>query len=97
MTIQVDENDLAFITDTLKHKIPKAKFWAFGSRIKGNSKPYSDFDIAIVSDKPISLITLSEIDEIFSNSDLPFKIDLIDWHRISPEFQQLILKQYVAL
>ena len=32
-----------------------------------------------------------------SLSDLPIKVDLVDWHDISVEFQQLILKNYQVI
>lgn len=38
---------------------------------------------------------MSELEEVFSNSDLHFTIDLVDWHRISTEFQQHIQQQAV--
>ena len=34
------------------------------------------------------------LQDALEESDLPFKVDLVDWHDISAEFQQLILKNY---
>lgn len=35
--------------------------------------------------------------DAFEYSELPFRVDLLDWHRISKGFQKLILKNYVPL
>jgi hypothetical protein len=32
-----------------------------------------------------------------AESDLPFKVDLIDWRTISDEFRQIIKKKYTIL
>lgn len=34
-----------------------------------------------------------EIKEVFSNSALPYKVDISDWHRITNKFQASILKE----
>lgn len=44
-------NELKEFKSTIKKDIPIDKFILFGSRAKGTSKKYSDFDILIVSKK----------------------------------------------
>ena len=90
--IQLTPEQHAFILFTLHHHMPQARFLAFGSRVSGTAKPYSDLDIAVMDEKPIHLLTLSALTEALSESDLPFKVDIVDWHRISEEFQQVILR-----
>ena len=95
--MQVDTNDADTIKQILQTHLPNAKYWLFGSRIKGTAKPFSDLDIAIISSQPIPLETLSTLEEAFANSDLPYKIDLVDFQRISTEFQSLIKNNHVEL
>ncbi len=97
MAIQIENNELKFIKHLILKYVPDAKIKAFGSRVKGTAKKYSDLDIAIQADQSISLLTLSNLEEAFANSDLVYKVDLIDWHRISPEFQQHIEKNCVVI
>ena len=49
------------------------------------------------ADGAISPSLLTEMREELANSSLPFKVDLIDWHRISDEFRAEILKQHYRL
>lgn len=71
--------------------------WAFGSRAEGRSKAYSDLDLAIVSTEPLPLALLAEVSEAFSESDLPWRVDLVDWATTSEAFRQRILACKVEL
>lgn len=37
----------------LQKHVPGHAVWAFGSRVKGTAKPYSDLDLAIITDTPL--------------------------------------------
>jgi hypothetical protein len=53
--------------------------------------------LVIVSEQPLSLSLLAEIAEAFSESDLPWKVDLIDWATTSEQFRQRILALKLVL
>lgn len=95
--MQLSNSEIQKVRQILYKHLPNVKFWLFGSRIKGTAKHYSDLDIAIISEQPINLTTLSALEEEFAESDLTFKVDLVDWQRISSEFKDVIRKNYVAL
>ena len=81
-----------FIVKNILRLLPKGKIIAFGSRIQGTAKKYSDLDIAIFQEQKIPLRVLSNLSEFFSESELPYKIDLVDGTRIDEEFRELIKK-----
>jgi len=60
----------------------------FGSRARGNATPVSDIDIGIKGANPIPFSVLSELRDAVENLNLPFKVDLVDMHHVSPEFYQ---------
>ena len=62
----------------------------FGSRASGTAKEYSDLDIAIMGDEPLSLRVVSALDEALGESDLPFKVDIVEWARIDEGFRRII-------
>lgn len=74
----------------LKKFVPDCEVRAFGSRVQGTHKKYSDLDLALISDKSIPIRTMALLKEAFSESDLPFKVDLVDWAMISEEFRKVI-------
>jgi predicted nucleotidyltransferase len=71
--------------------------WAFGSRVKGDPKPFSDLDLAILGDKPLTLSTLAELADDFSESDLPFKVDIVDLATTGEAFRKVIEAERVVL
>ena len=38
-----------------------------------------------------------EIQDAFEESTLPFRVDVLDWHRISPSFRRVIQDKYDIL
>ena len=70
-------------------------FYAFGSRVKGNPRRFSDLDICFFEDIPWSI--RAHIDEDFDESDLPFKVDVIDWNACDNSFQNLIRNDLVLI
>lgn len=64
--------------------------WIFVSRVFANSKPYSDLDIALQNNnnETIPLKTLASIKADFIDSDLPWKVDVIDYNSISGIFKE---------
>lgn len=89
----ISDHEWQQVSTILQHFLPEYEVWAFGSRVNGNAKPYSDLDLAIISKQPIPLPLLAEVSETFSESDLPWKVDLVDWATTSERFRQVIAAQ----
>ncbi len=96
-SLSIGEKELAIVSEILRKIVPGCEVWAFGSRVRGEAKPYSDLDLAIVSDQPLSLARLAELREAFSDSDLPWKVDLVDWASADPEFRKIIEREKVVI
>ena len=62
----------------------------FGSRSNGTQKKFSDLDLCFLEDIPWNI--RAHIDEDFENSDLPFKVDIIDFKKCDTSFKKLIEK-----
>ena len=56
-----------------------AKAYLFGSRSKGNYKPFSDIDIAIKSNSPEISKKIAVFKEAWEQSKLPYKVDITSW------------------
>lgn len=77
--LQVTPQQWQIIQGILQHYVQGYTVWAFGSRVGGPCKPYSDLALVIVSEQPLPLSLVAAIAEAFSESDFPWKVDLIDW------------------
>ena len=80
----------------LKKHVPDATVWVFGSRVKQTANNSSDLDLAIVSQSKIPLQVMNLLKFDFEESDLPFKVDVLDWQSISDDFKKVIKEKYVV-
>ncbi len=96
--IDLTPEQLALVLQILTTHLPQhAKAFIFGSRATGTAKKFSDIDIAIDATTPLSLPLLASLNHEFEESDLPFKVDIVDWQSISNDFQHRILQHYLPI
>ena len=69
----------------------------FGSRATGRARRYSDIDLAIDAGRPLTLHELAGLSEAFSDSDLPYRVDLVDWHNIDERWRETIAAERAPL
>lgn len=84
--IHIDSDDLIILHSILDKY--KYTFYAYGSRVKGTHRKFSDLDLCIM--EPISDLDMFYLKEAFEESDLPFKIDVRRWNDMSEDFQAII-------
>ena len=68
----------------------------FGSRAHGTAKPFSDLDLLVLG-PALDASLRGTLEEAFDESDLPFRVDIIEAMAVSAEFRALIEPQAVAL
>ncbi len=92
MAIKLDlsNEQLDEVKCILKTFIPERPVCVFGSRVNGKARLYSDLDIAVYGDYPLSLDKLATLREAFDESNLPFKVDIVDYLTASKAFQEII-------
>jgi len=88
--ISVSSRELEIVLDIIKTYAPAYDVLAFGSRFHGKIKKYSDLDLAFVGKDKLSLKTRFLLEDAFSESDLPFRVDVLDYLAVSPEFRAII-------
>lgn len=71
---------------------PDWEIRAFGSRVAGGAQPFSDLDLAIVSDLPIPPERIATLRDAFAESDLPFMVDIVDWTSLSESMRATIVR-----
>lgn len=87
-------DQLEIVQNILAKHIPSVRVVAFGSRVHGkNLKPFSDLDLCLMTKKPIDIHLLGTLKHDFSESDLPIKVDVVDWSAVDPKFQEIISQQ----
>jgi len=84
--IVLTKGEKMIVHDILNKFVPTYKVFVFGSRAKGTKKPFADLDLLISGDTPIPNLTVALLRDAFSESDLPFRVDLLDEKTTSSEF-----------
>jgi predicted nucleotidyltransferase len=86
------------VLDILRAHLPQnTKVWVFGSRATGRARPYSDLDLAIDAGRRLTLDETARLAEAFSDSDLPYRVDLVDWHDIDDRWRRTIAAERATL
>ena len=91
MPIDVSQDHLKIVESILKKYIPNRRVIAFGSRVNGTARKTSDLDLCIMGDEHVSFKLLSNLRDEFSLSNLPYKVDLIDWTTVASDFRKIIM------
>ena len=98
MTSALDMRDdhARILRSVLRTHLPKGvRAYVFGSRARGSARQYSDLDLALEWDRPLGLDFLGRIAEALSESDLPYKVDIVDLLTADPSFRARIAVESV--
>lgn len=95
--IDLSLHDWNEVIRVLREHLPDYEVWAFGSRVKGTAKPYSDLDLVIASEQPVPIATMAELRDALVESDLTIKVDVVDWATTSRQFREIILENRVLV
>ena len=88
--IALSEKQLETTRGILAKRLSGCEVVAFGSRVKGDAKPSSDLDLAIIGMERTDFSSLLRLKDDFAESDLPFRVDVLDWHRTDAGFRTII-------
>ena len=95
--IDIVPADLEIVRQILQDFVPEIEVRAFGSRVTWSARETSDLDLALMTDDRLSDSCSMDLREAFSESELPFKVDLIDWATTSDNFRKVIEREYVVV
>jgi predicted nucleotidyltransferase len=96
----VERLDLApahrrIVLDLLGANLPQgSKVWVFGSRATGQARRYSDLHLALDAGRRLKLDASAALREAFTESDLPYRVDVVDWHAIDDRLRRLIAERF---
>ena len=90
--IDLAPHDLEKVRSILRKHAGEREVRAFGSRVTGRARRYSDLDLAIMGERPLPWQTVARLREAFEESDLPIVVDVIDWAATSEEFRRAVVQ-----
>lgn len=92
--LDLAERHLETIKRILAAYVGDCEVRAFGSRGNGTATKHSDLDLAVVGNSKLERRVKTLLREAFEESDLPFRVDVIDYHAISQQFRAIIDQKY---
>lgn len=95
--IDLDAADLETVRRILRRHVPEYEVRAFGSRVTGKARRLSDLDLAIMTDRPLPWDRSAELREAFTESDLPMKVDVLDWALTGEAFRRIIEQRFEVI
>ncbi len=93
----VRSDQLAEIKSILEQYVPGCEVPAFGFRVTGMTKPWSDLDLAVIGPESLGFQKIGRLIEAFQESTLPFRVDVLDRHNVSSSFHQIIAQHYAVI
>ncbi len=97
MTIMLEDRQREEILNYCRVFVPEAKIFVFGSRATGRATERSDLDLALQAPRALPLEKIYQLKNVFSNSDLPFRVDVVDLNAVTADFAAAIRNQAVLL
>jgi len=91
--INITEDEKKIVISIIEKCVPNAKVMVYGSRFRGTNSSSSDLDLAFDNQgQKLSLRLRAELEDAFSDSNLPYMVDVTDLNSISDDFKQKILE-----
>ena len=96
--LDVEPRWMSIVDDILSRLAPRpCRVWAFGSRVKGRARRFSDLDLALDAGRPLTLRETAVLADAFDESDLPWRVDIVDLVTCSDTFRQEIERQALLI
>ena len=88
--VNLDRKHLETVIEILEEKVPDCEVHAFGSRVNGAARKYSDLDLVLKGQERLDWRRIESLKDALSESDLPIMVDVIDWHAIDDDFRAIV-------
>ena len=97
--LDMQPQHLALLRELLQQHLPHAEVWVYGSRVNGNGHEASDLDLVVRQPLDLKQETpqLGEMREAFIESNLPIRVEVVDWARVPASFHREIEQAYVVV
>ena len=98
-TLDLPQHYLEQVKVLLHTYVPHTEVWAYGSRVSGGSHAASDLDLALRNavNPAAEIPELFDLKEAFIESNLPIRVDIMDWARIPESFRREIERAHVVI
>ncbi len=76
--LDLTPEQLALVRGLLARHVPAREVRAFGSRVTGRARRWSDLDLVVMGREALPDLVLAHLRADLEDSDLPFRVDLLE-------------------
>ena len=94
---QLAPHHLRKVLAILAARLPALTVMVFGSRARGSARPSSDLDLLVEAAEPLDEVTMAHLQQDFVESDLPFRVEVLDGALVDAAFRARIAPDLMPL
>lgn len=95
MALCIESNHLETVQRLLGIHFEGMEVWAHGARVTGvDLTPETELELVVISEKPLSFEVMTAAEKAFVDSNLPFRVDIMDWAKLPESLQKQIKKEH---
>ena len=95
--IDLPDDQLARVRDIIGQHMRNGEVFAFGSRVTGRAKKFSDLDLMVKTHGLLPWRKLADLRDSFEDSELPITVDVVDWNACTEQFRSQVGPQLVRI
>ena len=69
------------------------RLFLFGSRSEGTNRRFSDYDLGVLGPKKVSASDLALMSADLDDSDIPYRVEVVDFQNVSENFRRSAMKK----
>lgn len=95
----IDAKTIELVTQIIRRHLPDQSYksFIFGSHATGNNRKFSDIDLGIMGPRSLSSKEYISIANDLEESSLSFRVDLVDFTKVSDKFKQVSLRDTIQI
>lgn len=95
MALCIESEHLEKVQRILALHFEGMEVWAHGARVTGvDLTPNTELELVVISERPLSFEVMTAVEKAFVDSDLPFRVDIMDWAKLPESLQKQIKKEH---
>ena len=85
--LDISPEHLETVKTILSQFVPDCEVRAFGSRCNGTARKHSDLDLCVCGNAKLDWKLFADLKDALMESDLPFRVDVLDYHAMPIQFR----------
>ncbi len=93
----IEPQHLRMVVEVLARYLPDREVWAYGSRVSRRSWQYSDLDLVVMGDQPMTASQREDMLDDLSETRLPYMVEVKYWSLVPQHWRDEILRCYAVI